>query len=78
MTVRLLLANNMMDCPLCWENFVWHCQQAKDPEDRQWSLSDEEFAQALKPYNARAHFGRTNYVEFDSKSDKLIFVLRWS
>lgn len=80
MTVRLKLANQMMNCPPCWENFVWACQQAKDAiEDRQWSLSDEEFAAALKPYNARAYFGRNNnYVEFATKADRLHFVLKWS
>ena len=80
MTVRLKLANNMMDCPLCWENFVQYIQDCKEDIDaRQWSLSDEEFAAALTPYNARAYFGRdNNYVEFATKADRLHFVLKWS
>lgn len=78
MKVRLKLANNMMDCPPCWENFIWHCQQLK-PDARQWSLSDEEFEQVLAPYRARAHFGHDdNYIEFDTEQDMLLFVLRWA
>lgn len=80
MKVKLQLANRMMDCPGCWENFVWYCQQLKtDINAQHWSLSDEEFEQALAPYRARAHFGyNKNYVEFDSEQDKLLFVLKWS
>lgn len=79
MTVRLQLANAMMDCPQCWSNFVDYCQSLKDPDDRSWSLSDEEFEQALLPYHARATFEHDdNYVEFDTEQDMLVFVLRWS
>lgn len=79
MIARLQLAEQMMRCPLCWENFVWHCQQAKGTlEAQQWSLTDKEFAEALAPWRARVFFGNDNYVEFDSEQDKLLFVLKWS
>lgn len=76
---RLKLANVMMDCPRCWENFVRTCQEARDPKDLTWSLSDEEFEAALKPYNARVHFKHNNnYVAFDTTQDRTLFILRWS
>jgi hypothetical protein len=76
---RLKLANGMAECPRCWENFVRACQQARTPPELDWSLSDEEFEQALKPYNARVHFGHNkNYVAFDTVEDRTLFVLRWS
>ena len=77
MTVRLQLAGAMADCPRCWENFVNHCQQTGKHSSR-WEVPDEMFARELAPYNAQAHFGRNNYIEFKTDADKLHFILRWS
>ena len=81
MKVRLHLADNMEDCPICWENFVWDCQSARSGAELRhfWPLSDEDFDQALAPYNARVYFNEdSNYVEFNTPEDKTFFLLKWS
>lgn len=82
MTVKLQLDNQMMNCPICWENFVLECQRqqhAEMPDYTDFSVTDDFFARMLAPYNASVHFSYSdNYVKFATAADRTHFVLRWS
>lgn len=78
MTVKLKLAGQMLECPVCWEKFVRYCQLVHCDGEPYWSVSDEIFAEELAKFNASVHFGKNNYVEFSTAQDRLLFILRWT
>lgn len=68
------LSDRLIDCPLCWQNFITAAQEFfwEDVAVRRINVM-------LKPYGGRYRMtGENGFIEFESEQDYTLFALKWS